>query len=87
MLVNPGDSRLWYLKYRFNRKEPHIALDAYPQVSLSEARQLRDGIRKLMAQNINPIQQRFIQRFSDSYNIRNNGFIRAAAFGKGITVQ
>ena len=35
LLVNPGGSRLWYLKYRFNRKESSIALGAYPQVSLS----------------------------------------------------
>ena len=53
LLVNPGGSRLWYLKYRFNRKESRIALGAYPQVSLSDARQQRDGIRKLLAQNIN----------------------------------
>jgi len=46
LLVNPGGSRLWYLKYRFNRKESRIALGAYPQVSLSGARQQRDGIRK-----------------------------------------
>lgn len=37
LLVNPGGSRLWYLKYRFNRKESRIALGAYPQVSLSDA--------------------------------------------------
>lgn len=51
LLVNPGGSRLWYLKYRFNRKESRIALGAYLQVSLSDARQQRDGIRKLLAQN------------------------------------
>ena len=57
LLVNPGGSRLWYLKYRFNRKESRIALGAYPLVSLSDARQQRDGIRKLLAQNINPALQ------------------------------
>ncbi len=57
LLVNPGGSRLWYLKYRFNRKESRIALGAYPLVSLSDARQQRDGIRKLLAHNINPALQ------------------------------
>lgn len=57
LLVNQGGSRLWYLKYRFNRKESRIALGAYPQVSLSDARQQRDGICKLLAQNINPALQ------------------------------
>lgn len=30
LLVNSGGSRLWYLKYRFNRKKSRIALGAYP---------------------------------------------------------
>ncbi|BBV75712.1 hypothetical protein STW0522RAO56_17660 [Raoultella planticola] len=29
LLVNPGGSRLWYLKYRINGKESHIGLGAY----------------------------------------------------------
>ncbi|EMA7952139.1 integrase arm-type DNA-binding domain-containing protein [Salmonella enterica] len=66
LLVNPGGSRLWYLKYRFNRKESRIALGAYPQVSLSDARQQRDGIRKLLAQNINPAQQRMTEKAAAS---------------------
>jgi len=30
LLVNPGGSRLWYLKYRFNGKESRLGLGAYP---------------------------------------------------------
>ncbi len=48
LLVNPGGSRLWYLKYRINRKESRLGLGAYPDVSLADARQQRDGIRKLL---------------------------------------
>lgn len=66
LLVNPGGSRLWYLKYRFNRKESRIALGAYPQVSLSDARHQREGIRKLLAQNINPTRQRMDDRAAAS---------------------
>ncbi|MCR9002083.1 tyrosine-type recombinase/integrase [Rahnella perminowiae] len=62
LLVNPGGSRLWYLKYRINRKESRLGLGAYPDVSLADARQQRDGIRKLLAQNINPAQQRSAER-------------------------
>lgn len=62
LLVNPGSSRLWYLKYRFNQKESRIALGAYPQVSLSDACQQHDSIRKLLAQNINPAQQRVTEK-------------------------
>ncbi|EPB0865818.1 Arm DNA-binding domain-containing protein, partial [Yersinia enterocolitica] len=62
LLVNPGGSRLWYLKYRINRKESRLGLGAYPDVSLADARQQRDGIRKLLVQNINPAQQRSAER-------------------------
>ncbi|HHG0424086.1 TPA: tyrosine-type recombinase/integrase, partial [Yersinia enterocolitica] len=62
LLVNPGGSRLWYLKYRINGKESRLGLGAYPDVSLACARQQRDGIRKLLAQNINPAQQRIADK-------------------------
>lgn len=66
LLVNPGGSRLWYLKYRINRKESRLGLGAYPDVSLADARQQRDGIRKLLAHNINPAQQRSAERATSS---------------------
>ncbi|UNA30919.1 tyrosine-type recombinase/integrase [Klebsiella variicola subsp. variicola] len=66
LLVNPGGSRLWYLKYRFNGKESRLGLGAYPDVSLAYARQQRDGIRKLLTQNINPSQQRIAEKAARS---------------------
>ena len=45
LLVNPGGSRLWYLKYRINKKESRLGLGAYPDVSLADACQQCDGIR------------------------------------------
>ncbi|MDZ6312085.1 tyrosine-type recombinase/integrase [Klebsiella pneumoniae] len=64
LLVKPGGSRHWYLKYRISGKESRIALDAYPAISLSDARQQREGIRKMLALNINPVQQRAAERGS-----------------------
>ncbi|MCI4231987.1 tyrosine-type recombinase/integrase [Dickeya dianthicola] len=66
LLINPGGSRLWYLKYRINGKESRLGLGAYPDVSLADARQQRDGIRKLLAQNINPAHQRAAEKVSRS---------------------
>ncbi|HCA9524853.1 TPA: tyrosine-type recombinase/integrase [Klebsiella variicola subsp. variicola] len=62
LLIKPGGSRHWYLKYRINGKESRIALGAYPAVSLSDARHQREGIRKMLALNINPAQQRAVER-------------------------
>ncbi|MDF7652977.1 integrase arm-type DNA-binding domain-containing protein [Klebsiella variicola] len=64
LLVKPGGTRHWYLKYRINSKESRIALGAYPAVSLSDARQQREGIRRMLALNINPVQQRASERGS-----------------------
>ncbi|EEY5781013.1 TPA: tyrosine-type recombinase/integrase [Escherichia coli] len=66
LLVNPGGSRIWYLKYRFGGKESRVSLGAYPLISLAEARQQRDAIRKLLAQNINPAQQRMDEKAATS---------------------
>lgn len=66
LLVNPGGSRLWYLKYRVNGKESRLGLGAYPDVSLAYARQQRDDIRKLLTQNINPSQQRIAEKAARS---------------------
>ncbi|ENT8854627.1 tyrosine-type recombinase/integrase [Escherichia coli] len=62
--VKPGGSRHWYLKYRISGKESRIALGTYPAISLSDARQQREGIRKMLALNINPVQQRAAVRGS-----------------------
>ncbi|HCP9009662.1 tyrosine-type recombinase/integrase [Escherichia coli] len=64
LLVKPGGSRHWYLKYRISGKESRIALGAYQAISLSDARQQREGIRKMLALNINPVQQRVAERGS-----------------------
>ncbi|MEK8973734.1 tyrosine-type recombinase/integrase [Escherichia coli] len=64
LLVKPGGSRHWYLKYRISGKESRIALGAYQAISLSDARQQREGIRKMLALNINPVQQRAAERGS-----------------------
>lgn len=69
LLVNPGGSRLWYLKYRINGKESRLGLGAYPDVSLAYARQQRDDIRKLLTQNINPSQQRIAEKAARSPEI------------------
>lgn len=66
LLVNPGGSRIWYLKYRFRGKESRVSLGAYPLVSLAEARQRRDDIRKLLTQNINPAHQRMADKAAAS---------------------
>jgi len=54
LLVNPNNSKLWKLKYRFAGIEKKLSLGAYPQVSLSDAREAREEARKQLTNNIDP---------------------------------
>ena len=58
LLINPNGSRYWRLKYRIAGKEKSLSLGVYPETSLSEARSKRDEARKLIAQGIDPSEQR-----------------------------
>nr|WP_283249330.1 Arm DNA-binding domain-containing protein [Caenibius sp. WL] len=41
LLVTPAGGKLWRLKYRIDGREKLLAMGAYPDVSLSEARRRR----------------------------------------------
>ena len=56
--VSPSGGKLWRLKYRIGGKEKRLALGAYPATSLASARQKRDEARKLLAEGIDPSEQR-----------------------------
>ncbi|HVR90238.1 MAG TPA: integrase arm-type DNA-binding domain-containing protein [Novosphingobium sp.] len=46
LLVTAGGSKLWRFKFRIDGKEKKLALGAYPEVSLKDARAARDLARK-----------------------------------------
>lgn len=54
LLVKPTGGKLWRLDYRFDGKRKTLALGAYPDVSLSDARTRRDDARKQLAQGLDP---------------------------------
>ncbi|MEY3694433.1 MAG: hypothetical protein RL083_258, partial [Pseudomonadota bacterium] len=56
LLVYPNGSKLWQMRYRFEGKEKTASLGKYPEVSLAEAREKRDQMRKLVANDIDPVQ-------------------------------
>lgn len=62
LLVHPNGSRYWRQKYRFDGKEKMLAHGVYPETSLKEARERRDDARKLLAQGIDPGEQRKAQK-------------------------
>ena len=52
--VTAKGSKLWKLKYRFQGKEGKLSFGAYPDVSLKEARELKEQARAQLASGINP---------------------------------
>ena len=56
--VNPNGSKLWRHRYRFNGKAKMMSLGSYPEVSLLDARQVRDSNKQLLKQGTNPQQSK-----------------------------
>ena len=54
LLVTPSGGKLWRFKYRYDGKQKLLALGAYPEVSLSDARHKREDARNLLASNNDP---------------------------------
>jgi len=54
LLVTKRNTKLWRLKYRFDGKEKLLAMGAYPTISLSNARELREQYKQDISNGINP---------------------------------
>jgi len=57
LLVSKAGGKHWKLKYYFEGKEKKLSLGAYPEKSLSDARELKTKNRKLIADGIDPNQK------------------------------
>jgi integrase len=58
LLVTPAGGKLWRLKYRIDGREKLLAIGAYPQTSLSDARKRREEARALIAQGKDPSREK-----------------------------
>lgn len=56
--VSPKGGKWWRLKYRFSGREKRLSLGVYPDITLKTARDRRDEARKLIADGIDPSQNR-----------------------------
>src|SRR5215831_14134535 len=54
----PNGGKWWRLKYRFASKEKRLSLGVYPHVSLKQARDRRDDAKRLLANGVDPSEQR-----------------------------
>ncbi|MGN6270847.1 MAG: tyrosine-type recombinase/integrase [Sphingomonas sp.] len=54
LMVTTSGFRSWRMKYRYARKEKQLTFGGYPEVSLVQARDLRDAARKQLRAGIDP---------------------------------
>jgi integrase len=54
----PSGGKWWRLKYRFAGKEKRLSLGVYPHIALKQARERRDDAKRLLANGIDPSEQR-----------------------------
>ena len=62
--VTPSGGKLWHFKYRFDNKEKKIALGAYPEISLADARRRREDARRQVAHGVDPGEVRKAQKIA-----------------------
>ena len=62
LVVTPSGGRWWRQRYTYAAKEKLLSLGTYPEVSLSDARERRDAIRKQIAAGIDPSLRRQAER-------------------------
>lgn len=48
LLIQPNGKKYWRYSYRFDGKQKTLALGVFPEVSLAEARELREEARALL---------------------------------------
>lgn len=64
--LNPNGSRWWRVKYQFAGKAQLLSAGVYPEVSLKEARQRRDEIRRQVRDGIDPSASRKAARQAET---------------------
>ncbi len=85
--IAPGGGKWFRLKYRYQGKEKRLSLGVYPDVSLKEARNRRDEYRSLVANGVDPGEQRKAMKAAKTSENRNSLEIIAREwFAKNETV-
>jgi len=63
--ISPNGGKWWRFKYRYIGKEKRLSLGVYPDVTLKMARERREESRKLLADSIDPSENRKAQKLAN----------------------
>lgn len=58
LFVTPSGGKFWRVKYRWQGAEKVLSVGSYPEISLKDARQRRDDARVLLANAVDPYEER-----------------------------
>jgi len=70
--VSPKGGKWWRFKYRYNGKEKRLSLGVYPDVSLKIARDRREEACKLLANDVDPSENRKAKKLARDEGAGNN---------------
>ena len=70
--ISPSGGKWWRYKYRFDGKEKRISLGTYPDISLAKARDNHITARKLLADGIDPSEDRKSKKATKKINSENS---------------
>lgn len=68
----PSGGKWWRFNYRFGGKHKTLALGVYPDVSLRMARERRDAARRLLAEGVDPSENRKAQKAAQADRVANS---------------
>ena len=65
LLVKPKGNKYWQLRYRMYGKAKTLSIGVYPSVTLKQAREAREKAKKQLAENIDPSQQKQVNKLGN----------------------
>jgi integrase len=72
LLVTKAGGKHWRLKYRFDGKEKALSIGSYPDLSLKDAREIRDKARNQLAKGIDPSAEKQAKKYSSAVSAANS---------------
>ena len=72
LLVTKAGGKYWRLKYRFDGKEKALAIGTYPDLSLKDAREIRDEARNKIAKGIDPSAEKQARKKANTLAAENS---------------
>jgi integrase len=72
LLITPAGGRWWRFRYRYDGKHKTLSLGVYPDVGLKTARERRDEARRLLANGVDPGEQRKAVKAAKSESVENS---------------